>query len=126
MSRCIPVADKNRPVYAMCSESLDQARDLTGRVRSQAARTGRTVRFSVSFRPILVATEDAAWRRAQHILEETRRLRAAQGYSRGGPQQSESRQAPARCRRERRALSTGVFGPKSPKKLALAPTPRLW
>ncbi len=49
---------------------------------------GRKVRFSVSFRPILAATEDAAWARAERILEETRRLRVAQGYARGGPQQS--------------------------------------
>jgi alkanesulfonate monooxygenase len=85
----IPVAGKHADVYALWGESLDQARELTGRVRSEAAKTGRTVRFSVSFRPILAATEDAAWQRAEHILEETRRLRVAQGYSRGGPQQSE-------------------------------------
>jgi len=59
------------------------------RVRAEAAKHGRTVRFSVSFRPILASTESAAWERAEHILEETRRLRIEQGFSRGGPQQSE-------------------------------------
>lgn len=56
---------------------------------AEAARHGRTVQFSISFRPILGATEDEAWARAYRILEETRRLRVDQGYARGGPQQSE-------------------------------------
>jgi alkanesulfonate monooxygenase len=85
----IPVAGKYADVYALWGESLEQARELTTRVREEAAKHGRTVRFSVSFRPILAATEEAAWSRAEHILAETRRLRVAQGYSRGGPQQSE-------------------------------------
>jgi alkanesulfonate monooxygenase len=85
----IPVAGKHADVYALWGESLDQARELTRRVRAEAARHARTVRFSVSFRPVLAATEKAAWARAEHILAETRRLRVAQGFSRGGPQQSE-------------------------------------
>lgn len=63
--------------------------ELVRRVRAEAARHGRTVQFSISFRPILGATEDEAWARAYRILEETRRLRVDQGYARGGPQQSE-------------------------------------
>jgi alkanesulfonate monooxygenase len=47
------------------------------------------VRFSVSFRPILADTEAAAWERAEHILAETRRLRAEQGLGEGAPLQSE-------------------------------------
>lgn len=85
----IPVAGKHADVYALWGESLDQARDLTTRVKDEARKNGREVRFSVSFRPILADTEEAAWNRAEQILAETRRLRVAQGYSRGGPQQSE-------------------------------------
>jgi alkanesulfonate monooxygenase len=85
----IPVAGKHADVYALWGESLDQVRELTTRVRAEAARHGRSVRFSVSFRPILAATEEAAWERAHRILEETKRLRVEAGYSRGGPQQSE-------------------------------------
>lgn len=85
----IPVAGKHADVYALWGESLEQAAELTGRVRAEAARHGRSVRFSVSFRPILAATEEAAWARAERILEDTRRLRVQAGYSRGGPQQSE-------------------------------------
>lgn len=84
----IPVAGKHADVYALWGESLDQVAELTGRVRAEAAKHGRSVRFSVSFRPILAETEDQAWARAERILEDTRRLRVQAGYSRGGPQQS--------------------------------------
>ncbi len=56
----LDVAAKHADVYALWGESLDQVRELTGRVRAAAAAQGRSVRFSVSFRPILAATEDAA------------------------------------------------------------------
>jgi len=84
----IPVAGKHADVYALWGESLEQVAELTARVRNEAAKHGRSVRFSVSFRPILAATEDAAWARAERILEETKRLRVQAGYARGGPQQS--------------------------------------
>ncbi|WP_432239638.1 LLM class flavin-dependent oxidoreductase [Herbaspirillum robiniae] len=88
----IPVAGRHADIYALWGESLDQVRDLTGRVRAEAARHGRKVEFSISFRPILAETEDQAWERAERILEETRRLRAGNAklhpaYT--GPQQSE-------------------------------------
>ena len=104
----IPVAGKHADVYALWGESLDQVGELTSRVRAEAAKHGRSVRFSVSFRPILAATEDAAWRRAEKILEETRRLRVAQGYSRGGPQQSEG---------ARRLLAAAEKGTRVDKRL---------
>ncbi len=84
----IPVAGRHADVYALWGESLDQVRELTSRVRAEAAQNGREVRFSVSFRPILAETEDAAWERAERILDETRRLRVVQGFAKGGPQQS--------------------------------------
>jgi len=84
----IPVAGKHADVYALWGESLEQVAELTTRVRNEAAKHGRSVRFSVSFRPILAATEDAAWARAERTLEETKRLRVQAGYARGGPQQS--------------------------------------
>jgi alkanesulfonate monooxygenase len=85
----IPVAGRHADVYALWGESLEQARELTGRVRAEAAKHGRRPRFSVSFRPILADTEAKAWARAEAILERTRALRVEQGYARGGPQQSE-------------------------------------
>jgi len=83
------VAAKHADAYALWGESLDQVRELTRRVRSEAAKHGRAPRFSVSVRPILAPTEGQAWDRAERILAETRRLRSDAGWSRGGPQQSE-------------------------------------
>jgi alkanesulfonate monooxygenase len=85
----LAVAGKHADVYALWGESKQQVHEQLTRVRAEAAKHGRAVRFSVSFRPILASTEQAAWERAEHILEETRRLRVEQGFSRGGPQQSE-------------------------------------
>ena len=85
----IEVAGKHADVYALWGESKEQVREQVTRVRAEAAKHGRNVRFSVSFRPILASTENAAWERAEHILAETRRLRAEQGLGEGTPQQSE-------------------------------------
>ncbi|MFM0598100.1 LLM class flavin-dependent oxidoreductase [Paraburkholderia dilworthii] len=85
----LEIAGRHADVYALWGESKAQVREQVTRVRAEAAKHGRTVRFSVSFRPILAATESAAWERAEHILDETRRLRAAQGLGVGGPAQSE-------------------------------------
>lgn len=88
------VAGKHADVYALWGESLAQVREIVARVRAEAAQHGRTVRFSLSLRPILGATEDEAWARADRILEQTRALKSqdaggrAQGYNAGGPQQS--------------------------------------
>lgn len=104
----IPVAGKYADVYALWGESLEQARELTTRVRHEAAKHGRSVRFSVSFRPILAETEDQAWARAEAILAETRRLRLVQGFARGGPQQSEG---------ARRLLAAAQQGARVDKRL---------
>ena len=104
----IEVAGKHADVYALWGESLDQVRDLTTRVRAEAAKHGRSIRFSVSFRPILAETEAAAWARADNILERTRALRVQQGYSRGGPQQSEG---------ARRLLAAAEQGERVDKRL---------
>ena len=83
------VAARHADIYALWGEPLDQVRELTGRVRAAAARAGRHIRFSISFRPVLAKTEDEAWERADRILAEARRLRAAAGQEQGGPEQSE-------------------------------------
>jgi alkanesulfonate monooxygenase len=75
----IEVAGKHADVYALWGESLAAAADTIGRVRDQAARHGRAgqVRFSLSLRPILGRTEEAAWARAHRILDEAKALRQA-------------------------------------------------
>ena len=52
-------------------------------------RTGAHPRFSLSFRPILAETEDAAWARAEDILARTRATRAAQGLGPAAAPQNE-------------------------------------
>ena len=77
----IPVAGKHADIYALWGETYDQVRDLIARVRAAAAVHGREthVRFSLSLRPILADTEEAAWARAESILERTIALREAAG-----------------------------------------------
>jgi alkanesulfonate monooxygenase len=67
----IRVAGKHADVYALWGEPLEQVRETIARVRAAAAEHGREnqVRFSLSLRPILAATEEAAWQKAQDILE---------------------------------------------------------
>jgi alkanesulfonate monooxygenase len=67
-------------------------REIVARVRASAAAHGRQVRFSLSFRPILAATESDAWARAEDILAQTVRLRgeAALGPANGTPQNAGS------------------------------------
>lgn len=68
----IRVAGKHADVYMLWGESLQQTRELVERVRAEAARHGRDIEFSVSFRPIVAATEDAAWAKAEIILSRAR------------------------------------------------------
>jgi alkanesulfonate monooxygenase len=65
----IAVAGRNADVYALWGEPLDEAAKTIARVRESAARYGRSVRFSLSTRPILAPTEDEAWSRARRIIE---------------------------------------------------------
>jgi alkanesulfonate monooxygenase len=85
----IAVAGRHADTYALWGETRAQVRETIERVRASAARHGRQVRFSVSFRPILAETEEAAWARADRIRGEARRLRAEAGLGDGEPKQSE-------------------------------------
>lgn len=66
----IEVAAKHADVYALFAEPLDRVRETVGKVRAAAARHGRQdqIRFSMSVRAIVGATEAAAWARADDIL----------------------------------------------------------
>ncbi len=66
------VAGKHADVYMLWGESLDQVRETIAQVRAEAARHGREVAFSVSFRPILGATEEDAWAKAEGIRSRAR------------------------------------------------------
>ncbi len=71
----ITVAGRHADVYALWGETQAQVREITTRVRAEAALHGRSVSFSLSFRPILAPTEDAAWARAEDILATIQRVR---------------------------------------------------
>ena len=62
------VAGRHADVYALWGETQAQVRELTGRVRAAAAAHGRQPRFSLSLRPILADTEEAAWAKADRLL----------------------------------------------------------
>ena len=60
----ILVAGRHADIYALWGETYDQVRESLSRVRAAAALHGRSPRFSLSLRPIIADTEEAAWSRA--------------------------------------------------------------
>jgi alkanesulfonate monooxygenase len=75
----IPVAAKHADIYAFWGETQDQVRETVSRVRTAAAKWGRSPRLSLSLRPVLAETEEAAWKRAKEIEDRTRELRLKAG-----------------------------------------------
>lgn len=77
----ITVAGKHADTFALWGESYAQVRDVTARVRAEAAKHGRpTPRFSLSVRPIIADTEEAAWAKADEILARATALQDQTGY----------------------------------------------
>jgi len=107
----IEVAGKHADVYALWGETHAQVRELTARVRAAASRYGREVRFSLSLRPILAETEDAAWERAEWIKQRIIELRAKAGLGAREPGNEGSRRllaAAAQGERLDKRLWTGA------------------
>jgi alkanesulfonate monooxygenase len=107
----IAAAGKHADVYALWGETHAQVREITARVRAAAAQHGRSVRFSLSLRPILAATEDAAWERAERIKQRVAELRAKAGLGPREPANEGSRrllEAAAQGERLDKRLWTGV------------------
>ncbi len=75
----IDVAGRHAEVYATWGETLDATREVISRVRASAARYGRNPGFSLSLRPVIADTEEAAWKRAEEIVEQVRANREAAG-----------------------------------------------
>lgn len=76
----LEVAGRHADVYALWGETQDGVRELVGKVRSSVARYNRKVGFSMSLRPIIAATEEAAWKRADEIADQVRALRETSGF----------------------------------------------
>lgn len=55
-------------VFAIYAEPLASTAERMAEFRARAARLGRTVGFNMSVRPIIAATEGAAWDKAHRIL----------------------------------------------------------
>jgi alkanesulfonate monooxygenase len=94
-------------------ETYEQVRDIVKQVRAEAAKHGRTVRFSLSLRPILADTEEQAWARADRILERAKALAQAAGVERREPPNEGSRrllEAAAKGARLDKRLWTGIAG----------------
>ena len=106
----IGVAGKHADVYALWGETLSQTRELIARIRAAAAEHGRTVRFSVSFRPIMADTEEAAWARADEILQVIKRT-GATGILGGSKSQAPEAVG------SQRLLEAAAQGPRVDKRL---------
>jgi alkanesulfonate monooxygenase len=79
----IEVAGRHADIFALWGETYEQVRDLTGRVTQASTKHGRKPEFSLSFRPILADTEEAAWAKAESYLERAKALIDKTGYRRG-------------------------------------------
>jgi alkanesulfonate monooxygenase len=101
------VSAKHADVYALWGETHAQVREITARLRAEASRLGRTLRFSLSFRPILAATEDEAWARAERIKQRISELRAKAGLATREPPNEGSR----------RLLAAAAMGERLDKRL---------
>lgn len=69
------VAGKHADIYALWGETYEQVSETVQKVRAIAAHYGRSPRFSLSLRPILAETEEAAWEKAAKFLERAKALR---------------------------------------------------
>jgi alkanesulfonate monooxygenase len=110
----IRVAGKHADVYALWGETYAQVAELVGRVRAEAARHGRKIRFSLSLRPILADTEAKAWARAEEILQRATALAERNGSFRKAPPENAGSQrllaAAAQGARLDKRLWTGIAG----------------
>ncbi|GAB6854369.1 LLM class flavin-dependent oxidoreductase [Asaia astilbis] len=79
-AEAIAVAGKHADVYALWGESYAQVAQTIANVRAAAAPHGRSPRFSLSLRPIIADTEEAAWAKADDILARAQSLLARTGY----------------------------------------------
>jgi alkanesulfonate monooxygenase len=75
----VGVGAQHADVYMLWGEPVAQIAERVAEVRDAAAGHGRTIRFSLSVRPIVAATEEAAWGRAEQIRAATADRVAASG-----------------------------------------------
>ena len=87
----VEIAARHADVYMMWGEPLEQVKERIAQVRAAAQKYGREdqIRFSLSLRPVLGATDEEAWHRADRLLaqaQETIGSKAIQPDSNTGSQ----------------------------------------
>ena len=83
----ISVGAQHADVYMLWGEPVAQIAQRVAGIRAEAARHGRTVWFSLSVRPIVGPTEEAAWQRAEEIRAATEtRVAGSRGTQAQGTQ----------------------------------------
>jgi len=80
----IPVAGKHADIFALWGETQAQVAETIARVRHAAAKHGRQVKFSLSLRPVIAETEEAAWAKADDIVAQAKALREQAGLPTSG------------------------------------------
>jgi alkanesulfonate monooxygenase len=80
----IPVAGKHADIFALWGETQAQVAETIARVRHAAAKHGRQVKFSLSLRPVIAETEEAAWAKADDIVAQAKALREKAGLPTSG------------------------------------------
>ncbi len=71
----LPVGAKHADTYMVWGEPVANVKATMDEVRAEAAKYDREPGFSVSFRPIMAANEEAAWEKARGYLERVMTLR---------------------------------------------------
>ena len=80
----LDVAGRHADVYALWGDTQAQVREAVSTIRASAARYRRRPGFSLSLRPVIADTEEAAWKKADDIVEQVRALREARGAATEG------------------------------------------
>ncbi len=81
----IAVGAEQADVYAFWGEPRDHVAARKASLMRPRQRFGRTMRYSLSLRPILADTEEEAWEKAEWIAEETAaRIKLAKERAAGG------------------------------------------
>jgi alkanesulfonate monooxygenase len=78
----IGVGAEHADVYMLWGEPVAQIAERIAQIRAAASQHGRAVRFSMSVRPIVAGTEEAAWQRAEEIRTFTEQRVAEAGAAR--------------------------------------------
>ena len=125
------VGGKHADTFALWGEPLKETAEQIASVRAAAAAAGRPAPgISVSFRPILGATEDLAWERAHRILEAIENPGSRRPGTGAGAARTGSRRTPARSGcwppRPRATCTTGRCGRPPPGPAGPAATPPPW